>query len=124
MAAAPKAIGVSLLLGYLIHYICYLLASFEKFGLKTEDVAERNKKLYLFGILGLLSVHFCSTWAAIFSWLTLCSLVLFYLTCFKSDEEQKKKTAAFGGFIYSVLLTFWWIGATVDIFDKVVFVSA
>ena len=118
MAGAGKAVGVALLLGYLFHYVLYLLASFGRMNIKPEDVAERNKKLYLFGILGLLSVHFCRTWAAVFSWFTLVSLILFYLPVFKGDDENNKKTRYLMEFGYSVMLTFWWIGATVDIFDK------
>jgi hypothetical protein len=116
MSAKPVFVGIAVLFSFLLHYAFYLLASFGKLNLKEEDISARNKKLYLLGYLGLLSIHFPSVWVTIFCWLSFGALVIIYISAIM-NEERKAKFYNLGSFIYSIFLAVWWIGGTVDIFS-------
>ena len=117
MASSASATAVALLFAYIIYYGLHLLNIFGKGNFKTEELQERNKKMYLFAIIALLSIHYVSTYAAVFAWLTFVALIAYYVTLFIADEEKKKKLFALTGLAYMGLLTVWWIGETVVIFS-------
>jgi hypothetical protein len=119
MSAQAVATGVAVLFGYMIHYAFHLLAIKGRNNLKVEDIEERAKKLYLFGFLGVLSVHFTTSYGALFCWLTLFTLIPYYGSALNENELSKRKWFVTGGMLYSLLLTFWWIGQTAIIFKNV-----
>ena len=117
MASSASATAVALLFAYIIYYALHLLNVFGKGSYKAEELQERSKKMYLFGIIALLSIHFVSTYAAVFAWLTFIALGAYYFTLFVADEEKRKKLFTLTGLAYMGLLTVWWIGETVVIFS-------
>lgn len=114
--SSATAVAVALIFVYVIHYVCHVLARLGKANLKEADVEERAKKLYLYGIVALLSVHFVSVYGAVLAWFTFLSFAAYYGTMFIADEEKKKKLFSLTGLAYTGFLTVWWIGQTVDIF--------
>ena len=116
MGSTSAAVGAALFFGYLIHYVLHLLALGGKAGLKLTDIEERAGKLYLFGFIGILSIHFASTYAAVFSWFTLITLIVFYCSALVKDPHSKRKLYTTSRLVYTMFLTFWWIGETATIF--------
>jgi len=116
MASSAVATGVALVFAYLLYFVLHLLSVFGKAGLKPADVQEKAKKLYLFAIISLLSIHFVTTYAAVFAWLTLVALFAHFFTLFLVDEDKKKTLGPVVELAYMGLLLVWWIGETVAIF--------
>jgi hypothetical protein len=119
MSAQSVATGVAVFFGYLIHYLFHIGALLGKANLKVEDIEERAKKLYLFGFLGVLSVQFTTSYGALFAWLTLLTLIPYYASALNTTDLNKRKWFITGGLLYSLVLTFWWIGQTAIIFKNV-----
>ena len=119
MSEVAKAVGVAMLFAYLIHYIISLASFAGKLNAKYDEIYERWKKLYLFGIFGLMSIHVPCIFSAIFAWIALAAFAFHYCSLFKGDEENRKAGIHTGGLIYMTVLTIWWIGETAQIFTKV-----
>jgi hypothetical protein len=119
MSGKAVAVGIAVLLAYFLHYILSLGSFSEKLSVKYDDLYERWKKLYLFGIFGLLSIHMPSTYAAVFAWISLVVLGFYYCSAMSSDEERKKRLFNVTGLAYISVLTVWWIGETANIFSNV-----
>ena len=113
---APLAVGIAVLIVYFIHYVSQTLAVFGKGNVDINDVQERGRKLYLFGTIALLSIHFVSTFGAIMAWITVFVIIGYYGTMGIGDEEKKKRLFALLGLAYTVVVTAWWIGDTAKIF--------
>ncbi len=116
MAAAASATAIALIIAYLFYYALHLLATFGKGGVKTTDVQERGNKLYLYAIIALLSIHFVTTFAAVFAWITLITLGAYLYSAFLV-EEKKKALAPIFEIAYISSLLIWWIGETAAIFN-------
>ena len=110
------AIGLAVLVAYLAHYLTYIFALYGKFGLQVSEVEERAKKIYMFGILGILSVHFTTFYAAVFAWITCGCFLIFYLSAAFTPDYNKRKYFVLGGMLYSGVTVVWWVGQLVAIF--------
>lgn len=108
--------AIPLFLAFVVHYGFNTLTVLGKGDIKVDDLYERSRKLYLYGIAALLSMHFTSTFGAVFAWLTFFALTGFYVTLKISDEEKKKRLTALSSLIYMSLLAAWWLGQTVIVF--------
>lgn len=116
MGYSSFAIGLAVVVTYAVHYLTYICALYGKFGLQVSEVEDRAKKIYLFGILGILSVHFTTFYAAVLAWLSCACFIIFYLSAALTPEYNKRKYCVLGETLYSGLTVVWWIGQLAAIF--------
>ena len=116
MTTASFAVGLAVIFAYVTHHLIYSLALYGKLGFKMSDVEDRAQKMYLFGMIGVLSMHFSTAFGAVFSWLTFVAFFVFYTSAGFNPEYNRRKFFVLGGIFYTSMLTVWWVGQMISIF--------
>lgn len=112
---AGLAIGVALFVGYLGHFLLYILSMFKIKNIDEGDMKIRASKMHLFGAAALLSMKYQCTYSAVFAWLTLLALVFYHVPVLVSSDESRKKLHNLSYFVYNTLICAWWIGEAIFI---------
>ncbi|KRX00152.1 hypothetical protein PPERSA_10651 [Pseudocohnilembus persalinus] len=118
--AVRMSSGIAVIMGYMIHWIILLYAhmvepKIQKFDnhLCMETLKCIEKKMYLFGLCGLLTFasFIGNTWCAIFAYFSLISLIALHATIvpwFRREEKQNLKSLIF--IVHYTFLFLWMTG--------------
>mmetsp|Transcript_1694 Transcript_1694/g.1538 ORF Transcript_1694/g.1538 Transcript_1694/m.1538 type:complete len:120 (-) Transcript_1694:424-783(-) len=115
MTAQGTATGVALFLGFFAQYALYLYARIKKQE-NIDTFLQKTQKFYLFGGVGLLTIHFNGTWSAIFSWFAMLGYIFYLSTGLKDDN---RKMTNLSGTIFTGFLAIWFVVTTGLVFDRV-----
>lgn len=107
--------GAIVFIAYVIHYAFYFIAHQFNY-VNINDMKVISKRMFLFGIAGILSASLLqgSTWQAVFSVLTLISLLLLHIVAFEDMTHKYENQKRFLWLGYYSLLFAWWLGLIVD----------
>ena len=116
MAAQQFIIALAIFVAFIFHYLINIFAQYGKFGFNTLDIEERSRKMFIFGILVCLSVHFTTFNAEVLAWVTFGVFLAYYASALLRPEHIKRKYSAIAGIALSGIMFVWWTSQLIAIF--------
>lgn len=116
MTLVAFLIALSVFVAFAIHYVSRIMANY---GIlfKMSDLEERQKKLFLYGVLGILNSRFATGYGNLMAWVTLVTFIVYYGSAILRPEPLKKKWSTFGALLFTGTMTTWWIGSATTVFS-------
>jgi len=108
-------IALSVCIAFAIHYFIRIMAN-SGVLFQISDVEERSKKMFSYGVLGILNSRFATGYGNLMAWVTLLTFGLYYLSAILRPEPLRRKWGTFTGLAFTGTMTFWWIGSVTTIF--------
>ncbi len=116
MGAQQFIIALAIFVAFIVHYVANILAQYGKFGINKLDIEERSRKMFTFGILGCLSVHFTTFNAEVLAWVTFAVFTAYYASALLRPENLKRKYANIASTALSGIMFVWWTSQLIAIF--------